>query len=490
MRNNRNESIFLLVGLAVLVLVTGNFFQGLLFAETADRYEDLEWFADAFDKIDTEYVQDLPTDDLIEGAIEGMTASLEDKYSTYLSQDDLRQLEEETSGEYVGVGIKIFMDVRDKLVTVDTTFPGSPAFREGIIPGDRIIRVDDVPTQGMTIDEARDAIRGPRGTTVKLVLWRQEEGSDKGKRIAKTVVRDKIDVKSVLAAKQVATGIGYARIADFNEHTVRDLKKELDDMVQDGIHGFVMDLRWNPGGLLRSAVDVSDLFLNKGKPIVSTKGRATGQDVEWSADSEDEYPEIDIVVLINKRSASASEIVAGALRDNGRATLIGTRTYGKGSVQTVIPLKNDTALRLTTAYYYTPNGSRIHEDKGIEPDIEVPFSVEDQVKLINQMMLEQNGAWAKQYAEQREKEHMDEKAYVEQMTEVDLREVADLIYDPETTIESLRAWLNTASEENHNGQPVEDIQLERAIEWLRERKLGTSTNMAQSHAAAVTDRDW
>jgi len=496
MRSNRNDSIFLLLGLAALVLVTANFFQGLLFADTAERYENLEWFADAFAKIDTEYVQELPADKLVEGAIAGMTLKL-DRHSSFLSRDPFKRLEEETSGEYVGIGIRIFMDKNTGYVTVDTTFPGSPAFREGIMPGDGIMKVDgetirmqDISTLEATLNAAKDAIRGPRGTTVDLVLLRQEEENGRSRRIEKTVLRDKIDMQSVLDAKLVAPGIGYVRIADFNEHTIRDLKKEIDLMVGKNIHGLVLDLRWNPGGLLNSAVDVSDLFLDRGQLIVRTKGRADNQNASWKAKTKDQYPDVDVAVLMNFYSASASEIVAGALHDTGRAVLIGTKSRGKGSVQTVIPLKNRTALRLTTARYYTPNGTGIEEKNGIEPDIEVPpFSKEDQMRLFGQIALKQNGAQAKQLARQRAEEHAYEQVFVEQLAEMDLRKVVDKIYEPDATIESLQEWLSAEAEKKYGIENLEDLQLPRAVEWLTERHRINNSEVAASVAAVSGDRE-
>jgi len=463
--------------MATLVLLTANFFQGLIFADSAERYENLEWFADAFDKIDAEYVNEPPVDDLVEGAIEGMTSKL-DRHSSFLSRAHYQQLEEETSGEYVGIGIKIFMD--NNVLTVDMAFPGSPAFRAGIIPGDRIIKVDDEPTQNMTLEQAKDAIRGPRGTTVDLGLWRQGEDGGQGRQIEKTVLRDRIDMQSVLGAKVVEPGIGYVRIADFNEHTIRDLKKEIDQLASKDIDGLVIDLRWNPGGLLRSSVDVSDLFLAKEQLIVYTKGRADVQNAEWKAKTANQYPDINIAVLMNNFSASASEIVAGALHDTERAVLIGVKSHGKGSVQTVIPLKNRTALRLTTARYYTPNGTSIEENGGIEPDIEVPFSLNDQLRLRQQMQREQNGALAKQIAKQRAEKHAYEKAFVEQAAKIGDLQVIEKIYEPDATIESLREWLAVESEKTFGIENVEDVQLQRAVDWLNERRQVNNLQAADS----------
>jgi len=495
MRNNRSESVFLLLGLAVLVVVTGNFFQGLIFAETADRYEDLEWFADALDKIDTEYVEELSSHTLVEGAITGMISSL-DRHSSYLSAEHLRQLEEDTSGEYVGIGIKIFLDQEhNNTLTVDSVFPNSPAFREGIMAGDKIIMIDDKPikydgtsTTYEMLDAAKDLIRGPRGTKVKLTVWRVGQDDGRAKRIIKTVRREKIEIKSIAATKEVAAGIGYVRIADFNEHTVADFKKEVDRLVRDDTYGLILDLRWNPGGLLRSAVDISNLFLPKGELIVSTRGRSDNEGLEYRAESGDRYRGIDVAVLINQSSASASEIVAAALHDAGRGTLFGTRSYGKGSVQTVIPLKNRTALRLTTHRYYTPNGISIEKNKGIEPDIEVPFSIDDQDRLVRQMRLEQNGAMAKQNAEQRAREHHAEIEYVERLAEMDLQAIVAKIYDADTTIESLREWLTTEAEKQFGDRYIRDVQLERAIAWLEERKPGSSSETAAAQSGATADR--
>jgi carboxyl-terminal processing protease len=478
MRNSRNESVLLLVGLTVLVLLAGNFFQGLLFAETADRFEHLEWFADAFDKIDKEFVEEIPPDKLIEGAIDGMTGAL-DRYSAFLSREHLKQLEEDTSGEYVGVGIRIFED-DDKLITVDSTFPGSPAFREGILAGDKIISVEGKSTRGMTTAGARDLIRGPQGTTVELGMFRPATEDSRSKELVVNVLREKIDISSIDTPEIVAPGIGFIHIKEFSDQTADDLRREIERMVKkDNIEGLIIDLRWNPGGLLRSAVDVSDMFMPKGQVVVGTKGRLEGEGRTWSTDSPDRYPDIKLAVLTNEFSASASEIVAGALHDTGRARLFGAKTFGKGSVQTVIELKNNTALKLTTARYYTPKGTLIEESGGIEPDLNVPVGRDEMARLMQQMRLKENGAMVKLVEKQQALED------VALYTKDHVGEVVQKLYDEETTLESVREWLNEHAKNSNGSGVLEDRQLQAAVRWLQ----GKEDIVAEQVEASVTEPD-
>jgi len=330
-----------------------------------DSYERLKVFTEVLSLIQANYVDETKPRDLIYGGIKGMLETL-DPHSSFLSPDIFKEMQVETQGSFGGLGIEI--TVKDRQLTVVAPIEGTPADRAGLHPGDRIVKIDGNPTKDMTLIEAVKKLRGPKGTSVTLTILREESPGP----FELTLVREVIEVKSV-RAKDLGDGIAYIRIASFQERTGKDLLKAIEQFQKNGISALVLDLRNDPGGLLNQAVQVSDLFLDKGQLIVYTEGRIKNQDLRFSAEHGAQVPKVPMVVLVNGGSASASEIVAGAMQDWKRALVLGTKTFGKGSVQTVIPLSDGSGLRLTTAKYYTPKGRSIH-GTGIVPDIivEVP----------------------------------------------------------------------------------------------------------------------
>jgi carboxyl-terminal processing protease len=332
-------------------------------AEDQTVYENLQIFSDVLDIVQENYVQEVESEELIEGAISGMLRTL-DPHSSYLDPDAYKELQVETKGSFGGIGIEI--TVRDGVLTVVSPLEGTPAYELGIQAGDQILRVDGEPTKEMTLMEAVKKMRGPKGTNVVLTIMREEFTKPQDF----VVTRDTIAIKSV-RSKTLEPGYGYIRISQFQSSTARDLRKDISELEKENkpLKGLILDLRNNPGGLLDQAVKVSDEFLNEGL-IVYTGGRLKSQDMRFEAHMNTRPHSYPIVVLVNEGSASAAEIVAGALQDHKRAVVVGVKTFGKGSVQTVMPLRNGAALRLTTALYYTPSGRSI-QAKGIVPDIVV-----------------------------------------------------------------------------------------------------------------------
>jgi carboxyl-terminal processing protease len=336
-------------------------------AASSDVHRQLNLFGDVFERVRAYYVEKPDDSKLIESAVNGMLAGL-DPHSSYIDRKSLRELQVETHGEYGGLGIEI--TAKNGLMKVVAPFDDTPAAKAGIMANDVITKLDDEPMQRFTLDQAVQKMRGPVNTKIKLTITRQ--GANK--RIEVTLVRAVIRVKSVRSHAE-GDDVGYIRITQFNEQTTDWLKKAITDLTRrlgaNKIKGFVVDLRNNPGGLLDQAISVSNAFLDKGE-IVSTRGRDAKETQRFEARPRGDLTKgKPLVVLINGGSASAAEIVAGALQDHKRATLVGTRSFGKGSVQTIIPLgAGNSALRLTTARYFTPSGRSI-QAKGITPDVEV-----------------------------------------------------------------------------------------------------------------------
>ncbi|MEG0860195.1 MAG: S41 family peptidase [Pseudomonas sp.] len=325
--------------------------------------DELRTFAEVMDRIKAAYVEPVDDKTLLENAIKGMLSNL-DPHSAYLGPEDFQELQESTSGEFGGLGIEVGME--DGFVKVVSPIDDTPASRAGIEAGDLIVKINGQPTRGQTMTEAVDKMRGKIGEKITLTLVR-----DGGTPFDVTLARAVIQVKSV-KSQLLEDGYGYIRITQFQVKTGEEVGKALAKLRKDNgkkLRGLVLDLRNNPGGVLQSAVEVADHFLSKGL-IVYTKGRIANSELRFSADPADASEGVPLVVLINGGSASASEIVAGALQDQKRGVLMGTDSFGKGSVQTVLPLNNDRALKLTTALYYTPNGRSI-QAQGILPDIEV-----------------------------------------------------------------------------------------------------------------------
>jgi len=376
----KTSLIFLgaLAGVAATLLITQPHalsFGSVASASASDTYRELNLFGDVFERVRADYVEKPDDSKLVESAINGMLAGL-DPHSSYMDPKSFRDMQVQTRGEFGGLGIEVTME--DGLVKVVAPIDDTPAAKAGVMANDIITQLDGEAVQGLTLNQAVDKMRGPVNTKIKLTIMRK--GSDKP--IDVTIMRDVIRVKSVRSHAE-GDDVGYIRITQFNEQTTDGLKQAIDDLNSqlgaDKIKGYVVDLRNNPGGLLDQAISVSDTFLEKGE-IVSTRGRNPEETQRFNARPGDMTKGKPVIVLINGGSASASEIVAGALQDHKRATLIGTRSFGKGSVQTIIPLgAGNGALRLTTARYYTPSGRSI-QAKGITPDIEVLQDVPDDLK--------------------------------------------------------------------------------------------------------------
>jgi carboxyl-terminal processing protease len=361
-------STFLLI-LCVLWLLTSLSATNPALAGNKNIYKNLKLFNEALNLIDKNYVEDIDPKTVIEGAIKGMTRSL-DPHSSFMTADMFKELQVDTKGVFGGLGIEI--TIKDDILTVMSPIEDTPAYKAGIKAQDKIIAIDGKSTKDFTIFDAVHKLRGPKGTEVTITIVRK--GLPEPKDF--TITRDIIKIISV-KHKIFDGNIGYIRIAQFQESTAAEIKKALKkiDTKENPMKGLIIDVRNNPGGLMDQAVHVSDLFLKRGV-VVSTKGRIQSADNVYEAHDDGDEPVCPIVTLINGGSASASEIVAGALRDNGRALLLGTQTFGKASVQVVIPLEDGSALKLTTAKYYTPSGISI-QAKGIVPDIVVEYVMEN-----------------------------------------------------------------------------------------------------------------
>ena len=374
----KNKLSYLLLTLALFLLLGVASFGRMEVPEAsaATDYQELQLFTDVLTIVKRSYVEEVTIKDLVYGAIEGMLASL-DPHSGFMSPEIYKEMKVDTRGEFGGLGIEI--SFRDGVLTVVSPIEDTPASRAGVLSGDHILKIEDEYTKGMEIMEAVQLMRGLPGTSVTITIMRST--FDKPQPFA--LEREIIKVKSV-KSKTLQDGFGYIRLTQFQEHSGADLGKSLDKLRDENngsLQGLVLDLRNNPGGLLDQAVEVSDQFLSDGL-IVYTEGREDDAQMEFSAMRGGTEPNYPMVVLINGGSASASEIVAGALQDHGRAVIMGSQSFGKGSVQTIIPLTDDSGLRLTTAKYYTPNGTSI-QARGIIPDVEVMQSEIKEVKEFN-----------------------------------------------------------------------------------------------------------
>ncbi|MEK6531733.1 MAG: S41 family peptidase [Deltaproteobacteria bacterium] len=341
-------------------------------AVSSSTYENLKIFSDVIGVIQDNYTESVDVKELIYNAIKGMVKGL-DPHSSFLTPDEYSEMQIETKGSFGGIGIEIGM--RDNMLTVVAPIEDTPAFKAGILAGDRIVKIGEKHTKDLTLNEAVNLMRGPKDTPVTIYIMRDGFQSPK----AFTLIRATIKVKSV-KFRPLEDGYGYVRIVQFQENTTEELGAALKELKgKNGtLNGLVLDMRNNPGGLLDEAVSVSNEFLDSGI-IVYTKGRVQGKDVKFTADTARMQPDFPIIVLVNGGSASASEIVAGALQDHKRAIILGTTSFGKASVQTIISLADGSAVRLTTAKYYTPSGRSI-QAKGIEPDIVVGEVVKEHLK--------------------------------------------------------------------------------------------------------------
>lgn len=347
-----------------------------------DLYSQIEIFSYALTTIQADYVEETPPKDLIYGSLKGMLNIL-DPHSQFLDPEEYKELKTETQGKFGGLGIEI--SIRDGLLTVITPIEDTPAWEAGIKAGDRIVKIEDELTKDITLSDAVKQLRGKPGTDVNITVLREDEY----KILEITVTREIITIQDVKHTQILQDNIGYIRLAEFREDSHKEFHKALDELREQGAESLILDLRNNPGGLLNVAIDITEEFLPAGETIVSTKGRRVSQNTITKSNNSKsvDWP---MVVLINQGSASGSEILAGAVKDNNRAIILGTKSFGKGSVQSVIPMPDGSGLRLTTSKYFTPSGVSIH-NVGIEPDINVKFipplekDSEDKQKEIDQI---------------------------------------------------------------------------------------------------------
>ncbi|MFA5139065.1 MAG: S41 family peptidase [Elusimicrobiota bacterium] len=375
---------------------------------TVDKtYEQLKLLVDILDYIKENYVEEVKTKDLIYGAATGMVKTL-DPFSQFMDPDLHKDIKTETEGQFGGLGIRIGM--REEWLTVITPLPGTPAYRMGVLPQDRIIKIAEDSTKGMTLVEAVQKLRGKPGTPVKITVARRASEDEKTEWTTKefTITREVIKIESV-QSHLLDNKIGYLRVIEFSAHTSEDVREMMESLKKGGANALVLDLRNNPGGLLTAAVEVAAFFVGQSKLIVYTQGRHPENRQEFRSNTEAPYEHFPMVVLVNGGSASGSEIVAGALQDHKRAVVVGAKTFGKASVQSVIPLADGSGLRLTVAKYYTPSGRSIQRDEktgagGIAPDIEITVTPEVEAKLQAQSeMIFEQGKDAKSIVKEEEK---------------------------------------------------------------------------------------
>ena len=349
-------------------LIVSLFFFGKGFSENNDIYKKIDLFGEVLEKINEEYVDDVDRSKSMDAAINGLLQSL-DPYSAYMTPESFKGMQTETSGKFGGLGIEVGME--SGVVKVISPIDNTPASKAGLKAGDYIVKVDGVQVQGKSLVEAVDLMRGLVGSSIELTVRRR--GVKKA--LTFNIIREIIQIQSV-KSELIDNNIGYIRLTSFNENSSKQIKKKIDKLNENSnLKGYILDLRNNPGGLLSQAIKISDFFLENGE-IVSTKSRKVSENRKWFAKKGDITGGKTLIVLINYGSASASEIVAGALKDHKRAIILGENSYGKGSVQSIIPLKNRGAIRLTIAKYYLPSGKSISE-VGVTPDIEIVETTED-----------------------------------------------------------------------------------------------------------------
>lgn len=352
-----------LVCLSLIGLAAMNALSQFEASSKDDLYSKIELFSYALTTIQSEYVDEQKPKDLIYGSLRGMLASL-DPHSQFLDPDEYKELKTETEGKFGGLGIEI--SIRDGLLTVISPIEDTPAWKAGIKPGDRIVKIEDELTKDLTLSEAVKRLRGQPGTEVNITILRESDYKVHEFKITREIIQIQ-DVKDTMILEDK---IGYIRLTEFREDSHKEFRKALDKLKSAGANSMILDLRNNPGGLLNIAINITEEFLAEGQTIVSTKGRRPSQDIVTKSKNRNHLIDWPMAILINEGSASGSEILAGALKDNKRAVIIGTKSFGKGSVQSVIPLPDSSGLRLTTNKYFTPSGASIH-GTGIIPDIEV-----------------------------------------------------------------------------------------------------------------------
>ncbi len=354
--------------LFVTAFIINFFYFSFAFSSENEIYKKIDLFGEVLEKINKEYVDEINQSESMDSAINGLLQSL-DPYSSYMSPEIYNEMQTETSGEFGGLGIEVSME--SGVVKVISPIDDTPASKAGIKAGDYIVKINDTQVQGKSLTEAVELMRGPVGSSINLTIRRRGEK----KALTFNIIREIIQIKSV-KSDLLEKNIGYIRLTSFNENSGKQIEREINKLEKDKkVKAYILDLRNNPGGLLSQAIRISDFFLEDGE-IVSTKSRKTSENRKWFAKKGDLTNGKTLVVLINYGSASASEIVAGALKDHKRAILIGENSFGKGSVQSIIPLKNEGAIRITVAKYYLPSGKSISQ-VGVSPDIEVDEDTDD-----------------------------------------------------------------------------------------------------------------
>jgi carboxyl-terminal processing protease len=446
-KNQATITFTALILMLVLGIVLGRGFDRV-FAQP-DTYDELKTFSEVLSTVQKNYVEEVKSKELVYGAIKGMLNTL-DSHSSFMPPEAYKEMQVDTKGEFGGLGIQI--GVKDNKLTVISPIEGTPAEQAGIKAGDVILKVDGQSSVNLSLQEAVEKMRGPKGSKVTLTILRENTPEP----LVFTLVRDIIKIHSV-KSKMLDQGVGYIRVSQFQEHTSKDLEKALKKLKEEKMQSMILDLRNNPGGLLTSAVEISEQFLEPGKLIVYIKGR-DGKKEEYSSNGPADQENYPMIVLVNEGSASASEIVSGALQDWGRAVVVGVQTFGKGSVQTILPLSDGAGLRLTTAKYYTPKGRSI-QNVGIEPDITVkpaPFK-DSKGQVINRPILREKDL----------ERHLKNETTKEPEKE-------DQVQTPQT--EENLPILDEKKE-------PEDVQLQKAIELLKSWKIfkrlmpGTTTTM-------------
>ena len=384
----KNKSIKIASWLAVI------FFVGTLFpyayGAVDGSLKQLRTFVNVLEYVKENYVEPTDSDTLITGAIRGVVDELDD-FSQYLEPKDYKALQNDTRGDFGGLGIRLAK--QDGFVTVMSPMPNTPAFEAGVMPGDRILFVDDKDITDMELDAAVELMRGPVGSKVKITISRKDDKSGEYQKLPDFHFKRQKIVPEVVHYRMLKDKIGYIYLVDFSGHSTEEMTKALKDLKKQGMKGLVLDLRFNPGGLLNGAADIAKMFMGDHQMIVYTKGRKEEFYQEFKTSAKAPYPDVPLVVLINQGSASASEIVSGALQDNDRAVIVGQRSFGKASVQQVLPLDGGAGLRLTIAKYYTPKGRLIHRDYrdkskekegGIFPDVEVEMDPKKELAIFLQ----------------------------------------------------------------------------------------------------------
>jgi len=375
----KKKIVWITVSLVVL-----SFFLGIFITraqqESGGLFENLRLFSQVFSIVKSQYVEEVDTQKLIYGAINGMLSSLNDPHTHFMEPQKYNDLQVETHGEFGGLGIEIGLEPLTKQLIVIAPMEGTPADRAGVKAGDKIVEIDGKSTAGITLQEAVGKLRGPKGTQVTITVKR--DGIEEP--LYFTIIRDIIQLKAVKAKCMLKDDIGYIRLVTFNQHVGREVEEALRFLEERKMKGLILDLRNNPGGLLEQAVEVANKFISEGL-IVSTRGRAQPE-IKYFARTGAAHPHFPLIVLVNRGSASASEIVAGAIKDNKRGLILGTKTFGKGSVQTVMNLEDGSGIAITTARYYTPSGVCI-QDTGIQPDIEVEEEKKEDPELANMLQI-------------------------------------------------------------------------------------------------------